>query len=116
MARPDPLLMRLRVMGPPAVWVDSRPAGMDARRVQGGWLLQDWDVGADFGWSVASKGTPDDDTAAALRFAWQVCRSVKSNAIVLARAIDAAAERGLPIPPKRLVHDAAHKAAEQTDP
>jgi phosphoribosylaminoimidazolecarboxamide formyltransferase/IMP cyclohydrolase len=79
---------RLRVMELPADWMESRPAGMDARRVQGGWLLQDWDVGADFGWSVASKGTPDDDTAAALRFAWQVCRSVKSNAIVLARAID----------------------------
>ena len=79
---------RLRVMELPADWMDSRPAGMDARRVQGGWLLQDWDVGADYAWNIASKNTPNDDTAAALRFAWRVCRSVKSNAIVLARAID----------------------------
>jgi phosphoribosylaminoimidazolecarboxamide formyltransferase/IMP cyclohydrolase len=79
---------KLRVMELPADWMQSRPAGMDARRVQGGWLLQDWDVGASYDWTVASQRSPNDDTAAALRFAWRVCRSVKSNAIVLARAVD----------------------------
>ncbi len=79
---------KLRVLELPADWMDSAPAGMDARRVQGGWLLQDWDVGAAVGWQVASRRSPDDDEAAALRFAWRVVRSVKSNAIVLARAVD----------------------------
>ncbi|MDG1482177.1 MAG: bifunctional phosphoribosylaminoimidazolecarboxamide formyltransferase/IMP cyclohydrolase [Myxococcota bacterium] len=79
---------RLRVMLLPEDWMTTRPAGMDARRVQGGWLLQDWDVGASYEWNIASQGAPDDDTAAALQFAWRVCRSVKSNAIVLARAVD----------------------------
>ena len=77
---------KLRVLELPADWLASRPEGFDARRVQGGWLLQDWDVGAPMGWEVASARSPDDDEAAALRFAWKVCRSVKSNAIVLARA------------------------------
>ncbi|MEL6344233.1 MAG: bifunctional phosphoribosylaminoimidazolecarboxamide formyltransferase/IMP cyclohydrolase [Myxococcota bacterium] len=79
---------KLRVMELPADWIESRPAGMDARRVQGGWLLQDWDVGAEIGWTVASRERPDEAQAATLRFAWQICRSVKSNAIVLARALD----------------------------
>jgi phosphoribosylaminoimidazolecarboxamide formyltransferase / IMP cyclohydrolase len=77
---------KMRVLSLPADWVDSRPDGMDARRVQGGWLLQDWDVGAPLDWSVATDRDPTDDETLALRFAWRVCRSVKSNAIVLARA------------------------------
>jgi len=77
---------KLRVLELPADWAGCRPGGFDARRVQGGWLLQDWDVGVDMGWKVASARSPDEDEAAALRFAWRVARSVKSNAIVLARA------------------------------
>jgi phosphoribosylaminoimidazolecarboxamide formyltransferase / IMP cyclohydrolase len=75
----------LRVMELPADWADSRPAGQDARRVMGGWLLQDWDVGGEPGWTVATERAPTAHEESALRFAWAVCRHVKSNAIVLAR-------------------------------
>jgi phosphoribosylaminoimidazolecarboxamide formyltransferase/IMP cyclohydrolase len=78
----------LRVMQLPADWATSRPAGQDARRVQGGWLLQDWDMGAPISWEIASQRAPTEAEAATLRFAWKVCRNVKSNAILLARAED----------------------------
>ncbi len=77
----------LRVMELPADWAASRPAGQDARRVQGGWLLQDWDVGHETAWKDALRA-PSADEARALRFAWAVCRNVKSNAIVLATLAD----------------------------
>lgn len=76
---------KLRVLRLPADWADGVPPGRDARRVQGGWLFQDWDVGADMGWEVVTERAPTDDEATALRFAWRACRGVKSNAIVLAR-------------------------------
>ena len=80
---------KLRVMELPADWALRRAQGMDVKRVQGGFLLQDWDLGPVAGaWSVASKAEPDDEEMVALRFAWSMCRHVKSNAIVLARAID----------------------------
>ena len=78
----------LRVLRLPEDWAASRPSGMDARRVQGGWLLQDWDLGAEITWTVPTKAQPTEEQAQALRFAWKVCRNVKSNAIVLARAED----------------------------
>jgi phosphoribosylaminoimidazolecarboxamide formyltransferase / IMP cyclohydrolase len=78
----------LRVLSLPADWAEARPAGRDARRVQGGWLIQDWDLGCETEWRVASRRAPEPDERAALRFAWTVCRHVKSNAIVLARAED----------------------------
>ncbi|MDP2310470.1 MAG: bifunctional phosphoribosylaminoimidazolecarboxamide formyltransferase/IMP cyclohydrolase [Pseudomonadota bacterium] len=77
----------LRVMELPADWAASRPAGQDARRVQGGWLLQDWDVGHETTWVEALR-SPTVDEARALRFAWALCRNVKSNAIVLATLAD----------------------------
>lgn len=77
----------LRVMELPADWAQSRPAGWDARRVQGGWLLQDWDVGHETSWRSALRA-PSGAESAALRFAWAVCRNVKSNAIVLACEAD----------------------------
>ena len=61
---------------------------MDARRVQGGWLFQDWDVGAEMGWEIASERAPTEQEARALDFAWKACRNVKSNAIVLAKSDD----------------------------
>ena len=79
----------LRVMELPADWADSVPAGRDARRVQGGWLLQDWDVGHHTAWQPVP-GLRDVTAAesASLRFAWAVCANVKSNAIVLACEAD----------------------------
>jgi len=76
---------KLRVIELPADW-ETRPAvGRDARRVQGGWLLQDWDFDASYGWDVRSRRAPTEAETASLRFAWATCRGVKSNAIVLAR-------------------------------
>lgn len=75
----------LRVLELPSDWASSRPGGLDARRVQGGWLLQDWDVGQAPEWRQATRRAPTADEDRALRFAWALCRSVKSNAIVLAR-------------------------------
>lgn len=77
----------LRVMELPADWAVSRPAGYDARRVMGGWLVQDWDVGHETEWRSALRATSADERAV-LHFAWAVCRNVKSNAIVLACAAD----------------------------
>ena len=34
-------------------------------------------------WTVPTRAQPDTETMAELRFAWQVCKHVKSNAIVL---------------------------------
>jgi phosphoribosylaminoimidazolecarboxamide formyltransferase/IMP cyclohydrolase len=76
---------KLRVLELPSDWAATRPPGRDARRVQGGWLVQDWDCGAHMGWQVATKRTPDAEEERTLRFAWAACRNVKSNAIVLAR-------------------------------
>ncbi len=77
----------LRVMELPADWAASRPAGQDARRVQGGWLLQDWDIAHETTWTDALR-PPTADEARAMRFAWAICRNVKSNAIVLATLAD----------------------------
>lgn len=76
----------LRVLELPADWATSLPPGFDAKRIQGGWLLQDWDLGAPIAWTIATRRAPTDDEARALRFAWAAVRNVKSNAIALAVA------------------------------
>ena len=78
---------KLRVLELPADWSSRSPKGMDARRVQGGWLLQNWDVGADMDWRVVTERVPSEEETRALEFAWKACRNVKSNAIVLARGL-----------------------------
>jgi len=62
------------------------PQGLDYRRVDGGLLVQTRDVGADkpAEWKVVTTRQPTEREAAALHFAWLVCKHVKSNAIVLA--------------------------------
>jgi phosphoribosylaminoimidazolecarboxamide formyltransferase / IMP cyclohydrolase len=64
------------------------PQGLDYRRVDGGLLVQTRDVGADDPdkWKVVTKRKPTEDEFGALWFAWLVCKHVKSNAIVLAKA------------------------------
>jgi phosphoribosylaminoimidazolecarboxamide formyltransferase/IMP cyclohydrolase len=59
----------------------------DARQVTGGLLVQDRDLGAAdrSGMEVVTGRPPTEDEWRDLLFAWQVCRHVKSNAIVLAR-------------------------------
>src|SRR6185369_7634737 len=60
----------------------------DLRRVDGGLLVQhhDWRGIDDFSdIKVVTKRAPTEAELADLRFAWLVCKHVKSNAIVLAK-------------------------------
>jgi phosphoribosylaminoimidazolecarboxamide formyltransferase/IMP cyclohydrolase len=67
----------------------SRPkGGMDLKRVVGGIIYQDRDLGAipDVRkLEVVTTRKPTDAEYESLAFAWQVCKHVKSNAIVYAR-------------------------------
>jgi phosphoribosylaminoimidazolecarboxamide formyltransferase/IMP cyclohydrolase len=62
-------------------------AGLDYRRVEGGLLVQGRDVGSeDFAQlKVVTKRAPTEAEMHDLRFAWLVCKHVKSNAIVLGK-------------------------------
>jgi phosphoribosylaminoimidazolecarboxamide formyltransferase/IMP cyclohydrolase len=75
--------VRLLRTGP----LDGPRTGLDLRRVDGGLLVQSRDTGGDdFAQAkVVTKRTPTDAEMADLRFAWKVCKHVKSNAIVLAK-------------------------------
>ena len=55
------------------------------RSISGGLLLQDADAAPETPetWTVATQAKPDDALLNELRFAWQACKHVKSNAIVL---------------------------------
>lgn len=63
-------------------------AGLEYRSVTGGLLAQtrDSDQLAARDLTVATRRAPSDEERLDLTFAWQVCRFVKSNAIVYARA------------------------------
>ncbi len=60
---------------------------LDYRRVDGGLLVQTRDVASDdfAQMRIVSKRAPTPAELADLRFAWKVCKHVKSNAIVLAK-------------------------------
>ncbi len=63
--------------------------GVEWRAVSGGLLMQSVDAVDEAGdepagWTLAAGAAADDTTLADLAFAWTACRSVKSNAIVLA--------------------------------
>jgi phosphoribosylaminoimidazolecarboxamide formyltransferase/IMP cyclohydrolase len=62
-------------------------SALDYRRVDGGLLVQSRDVKADdfSQLRVVSKRAPNPNELENLRFAWLVCKHVKSNAIVLAK-------------------------------
>jgi len=79
--------VRLLDLGAPIGPAGPPAPGFDLRRVEGGLLVQDWDTmepdpaaGAS-----AARRDPTVEERAALGFAWRVCQSVRSNAIVLAR-------------------------------
>lgn len=62
--------------------------GMDMKKVVGGLIYQDRDLGMipDVKTlKVVTKRKPTDDEYEALQFAWRVCKHVKSNAIVFTR-------------------------------
>jgi phosphoribosylaminoimidazolecarboxamide formyltransferase / IMP cyclohydrolase len=65
---------------------EPQGGGYDLRRVRGGMLIQDWDMGRIDVRSckVVTERKPTDDEYRALDFAWRVCRHVKSNTIVFA--------------------------------
>jgi len=73
-------LLRVGPFGPPV-------PGWDYRRVDGGLLVQDRDTsGDDFAKAeVKTRRAPSPQEQTDLRFAWRVCKHVKSNAIVLVK-------------------------------
>jgi len=76
---------KLRILSSPDD--GAAPAGHELRPVAGGLLVQERDrVSIDRSkLEVVSDRTPSDDEWRDLLFAWQICRHVKSNAIVAAR-------------------------------
>jgi phosphoribosylaminoimidazolecarboxamide formyltransferase / IMP cyclohydrolase len=62
-------------------------ASLDVRSIDGGLLVQEVDtINLDQStWRVATATQPTDEQWADLRFAWQVCAAVSSNAIVYAK-------------------------------
>jgi phosphoribosylaminoimidazolecarboxamide formyltransferase/IMP cyclohydrolase len=65
-----------------------RPEGFDFKRIDGGMLVQTRDTHrlTRDALKVVTDRAPTDEEAAALLFAWTVCKHTKSNAIVYARA------------------------------
>jgi phosphoribosylaminoimidazolecarboxamide formyltransferase/IMP cyclohydrolase len=67
--------------------LDSPPAGINYRHIEGGMLVQEADVLSDpeTEWKVVTEKSPPAELLADLRFGWSIVRHVKSNAIVLAK-------------------------------
>ncbi len=67
--------------------LDSRPSRWTLRPLEGGALLQEADIEPDpeDQWSIVTEMKPDPAIMDDVRFAWQVVRHVKSNAIVLCK-------------------------------
>src|SRR6266849_315860 len=78
--------LRLLEAGPFAVPAGEADSMLEARSVSGGLLLQQPDlIEPPMDWKVVTRRPPTDREMAAMRFAWRVCKHVKSNAIVFAR-------------------------------
>jgi phosphoribosylaminoimidazolecarboxamide formyltransferase / IMP cyclohydrolase len=76
--------VRLLEVGP----LDQRdPAELHVHKIVGGYLVQQRDLlgGDDGQWKVITSRPPTGSEHRDLRFAWLVCKHVKSNAVVLAR-------------------------------
>jgi phosphoribosylaminoimidazolecarboxamide formyltransferase/IMP cyclohydrolase len=75
--------VRLLKLGP----IPPGRGGLELRQISGGMLCQTADDLSDdeTPWKVVTDAQPTDAQRADLRFAWAVCRHVKSNAIVLAK-------------------------------
>jgi phosphoribosylaminoimidazolecarboxamide formyltransferase/IMP cyclohydrolase len=67
--------------------LETPPAPINFRKIEGGMLVQEADVLADpeGEWKVVTEKQPAAEMRADLRFGWAVVRHVKSNAIALAR-------------------------------
>jgi len=68
-------------------WAAERPAALDFKRVNGGLLVQDADLGmiAEADLKVVTQRAPTEAEIHDLIFAWKVAKFVKSNAIVYAK-------------------------------
>ena len=77
----------VRLLKCPAM-LESRPVSQDYRKVTGGLLIQDRDDVAELTsqWRVVTSRAPTEVEQADLEFAWLVCKHVKSNAILFAKA------------------------------
>ncbi|MBS1150801.1 MAG: purH, partial [Myxococcaceae bacterium] len=88
--------LRLLEAGPALARPDARPrAQLDLRSVAGGMLVMDRDaVEPAAEWKVVSQRQPTPEELQALKFAWRVCKHVKSNAIVFSSATELLAAGG----------------------
>jgi len=70
------------------IWGRERPRDMDLKKVVGGLIYQDRDLGTvDIRHlEVVTKRKPTEEEIQAMSFAWKVAKHVKSNAIILTRA------------------------------
>jgi phosphoribosylaminoimidazolecarboxamide formyltransferase/IMP cyclohydrolase len=93
-----------------------RVYGLDLRRVDGGLLAQSPDAAADelASAKLVTQRAPSDEESAALRFAWLVCKHVKSNAIVLAQGGMVVGVGAGQMSRVDSVHLAARKAGDRT--
>src|SRR5262249_38621347 len=81
--------------GGPASWGGAGPtgqAGVEWRQIGGGLLMQETDAVAEpgdrrSGWRLAAGTAVGDAVLGDREFAWRACRSVKSNAILLASGL-----------------------------
>jgi phosphoribosylaminoimidazolecarboxamide formyltransferase/IMP cyclohydrolase len=64
---------------------DPARAGLFAKSIAGGWLVQGRDAGTPGELKVVTKRAPTEQELADCRFAWTVAKHVKSNAIVYAK-------------------------------
>ena len=79
----------LRLLDARSGWPPGARAApsLELRSVSGGLLVQDRDaVEPELGWKVVTRRAPTPAEEAGLRFAWRVCKHVKSNAIVFSTA------------------------------
>jgi phosphoribosylaminoimidazolecarboxamide formyltransferase/IMP cyclohydrolase len=95
---------------------EGRASTLDIRRVDGGFLVQTRDLGSDdFGkLQVVTKRKPSDEELADLKFAWLVCKHVKSNAIVLAQGSKVVGVGAGQMSRVDSVHMAVRKAGERS--
>ena len=77
----------LRILRTPSLSSSYGRGGFDFRKVVGGLLLQDRDLGRVpmDQWKVVTKRKPTEEEKRAMAFGWKVAKHVKSNAIVLVR-------------------------------
>jgi phosphoribosylaminoimidazolecarboxamide formyltransferase/IMP cyclohydrolase len=77
----------LRILQTPPLKDFSHQSGFDLRRVVGGLLVQDRDLGKVplNQWKVVTKRKPTESEVKGMAFGWKVAKHVKSNAIVLVR-------------------------------